>query len=625
MSIIFGIHGVEGQPLGEQLLRQLGGATESYAHNGTTVLLRDWVGMGFQPQYTHERSNLEVQPAIVPEGDMLTFDGRLDNYEDLQRMLGIKNSKTADSFIALAAFEHWGEECFARFLGDWALALWSPRDRSLYLARDHAGTRTLYFERRKEYVLWSTYLETFFTDSRDFDLDQEYAVCYLAGRPLRDRTPYRTIRCIPPAHYLKIQEDRMVRCAHWTWTLKDRIHYRSDNEYEAHFIDVFGRAVARRTGPGEPTVVELSGGMDSTSIVCMSDALRRSCRSDVSSPLLDTISFYDDSEPGWNEKPYFLLVEERRGQSGIHIDTSLTSPTYEPLACGTPPLLPGTNKDSLARERHLESRLGGQYLSIVSGIGGDELLGGVPSPLPELADLMVGCRLPQLFSRALEWCLADRSPLLAMLSKTAGFLMRIYRHDGISTENIPDWIPPAARPLCRHWGFPHVEEGERFGLSPSTIENALTWWFLLESLPHLTPAQLVRREYRYPYLDKDLVEFLFRVPRAKLLGPGRRRAMMRSALRDIVPIEILERRRKAYVVRKPLISLQAGREKIRALFMKPLLAEHGLVVPSILQRAAHSVCEGREPQLWTSVMRCISFELWLQARSTSSPKAKLIV
>jgi asparagine synthetase B (glutamine-hydrolysing) len=56
---------------------------------------------------------------------------------------------------------------------------------------------------------------------------------------------------------------------------------------------------------------------------------------------------------------------------------------------------------------------------------------------------------------------------------------------------------------------------------------------------------------RYPFLDKDLVNYLFSIPREQILRPGRRRSLMRRALANIVPHEVLERRRKAYQLRAP--------------------------------------------------------------------------
>jgi asparagine synthase (glutamine-hydrolysing) len=103
----------------------------------------------------------------------------------------------------------------------------------------------------------------------------------------------------------------------------------------------------------------------------------------------------------------------------------------------------------------------------------------------------------------------------------------------------------------------------RFGLRPSAVCNGQGWWITLETLPHLSPPLLSRHEYRYPYLDRDLVDFLFRVPREQLLRPGRRRSLMRRALKDIVPVEILERRRKAFVARGTIAGCKQARIKSR--------------------------------------------------------------
>ena len=85
---------------------------------------------------------------------------------------------------------------------------------------------------------------------------------------------------------------------------------------------------------------------------------------------------------------------------------------------------------------------------------------------------------------------------------------------------------------------------------------------MLGAIAQTPPPSIIRREYRYPYLDWDLVEFLLCVPREQLVRPGRRRYMMRNALKGIVPAEVLERRRKAFITRSPLLALQSARERI---------------------------------------------------------------
>jgi asparagine synthase (glutamine-hydrolysing) len=614
MSIIFGVHNHDGRPVDRRELDRLAHSTALYALDDTFLQVEKDVGMGFQPYRTHQRSNLELQPTISLRGDILVFDGRLDNYRELINQLDMSNPETSDSLVVLGAFQRWGDNCFTRFIGDWALALWSHLDRSLYLARDHAGTRTLYFEQTKNRVLWSTYLETFFADSKPRELNREYAACYLTGRPLLDLTPYRNVQAVPPAHCLRISSDGVTRHRHWQWLIQNRIRYGSASAYDDHFVELFARSVARRTGLGVPILAELSGGMDSSSIVCMSDTLRSSHTCCSAGRLIDTMSLYDDFEPAWDEKPYFSIVERHRGKAGIHIDVSRCVKSYEPLALSRGfPLLPGLDSGTLTFQEEMDGQLGYEHRVLLSGIGGDELLGGVPSGMPELADLLVAGKLASFLGRAIAWCLVDRSPLFAMLSGTAKFALRLYQLPS-STEIFPDWIPAQVAQIAADAGFPNPQRMQRIGMSPSTIDNGLTWWMILASQPHLFPSYSIRREYRYPYLDRELVEFLFQVPRNVLLNPGRRRAMMRSALKNIVPPEVLERKRKAYVIRRHLSSLAGQHEKIQGLLSKPRLADYGLIAPARIRSALRTVASGRQVQLWPSIVRSISFELWLRSR-----------
>jgi asparagine synthase (glutamine-hydrolysing) len=199
---------------------------------------------------------------------VLCFDGRLDNYKELSGDLGLHDPEVlSDSQIVLAAFVQWGEACFSRFVGDWALALWSEKDQSLYLARDHAGTRTLYLRHERGEAVWATYLDTFHTRSVRFQLSHDYAACYLAGGFVRDLTPYEGIHSVPPAQYLRLREGVLSRHRHWSPTIGAAIRLKTDAEYETRFLTLFEQSVARRTGPGAPILAQLSGGMDSTAIV----------------------------------------------------------------------------------------------------------------------------------------------------------------------------------------------------------------------------------------------------------------------------------------------------------------------------------------------------------------------
>jgi asparagine synthase (glutamine-hydrolysing) len=625
MSIIFGVRTAEGHSHEKHFLTNLALATHRFAVDGTFVQPNGRVGMGFQPYHTHERSNLEAQPVTDRHGNMLTFDGRLDNHAELRTLLDIQDREAPDSLIALAAFEHWEDACFSRFIGDWALALWSSADQSLYLARDHAGTRTLYYELVNGNLLWSTYLETFFAGGQSHDLDQAYAVRYLAGQPLHDLTPYKGIISVSPAHYLKVQGDNeLTLTSHWNWLVKDRIRYQKDADYEEHFLSLFKESIERRSGPGAPILAQLSGGMDSSSIVCISDRIRRSGGASPDE-LIDTLSYFDNTEPSWNERPYFSLIEEQRGKTGIHIDTSEhCARFFLSDTCPHTYLLPGPDSASEEAEKYLYSRLGqGYYRVVLSGIGGDELLGGVPSPLPELCDYLAGARYVRLLRSTFEWALVNRTSLLHVLSHTARETVNVYCRSMGKVPNIPQWIQPRYRIACEHVRIRHATRKSRIGLLPSSVSNALSWWSIMETLPHLVPHAIARLEFRYPFLDRDLVDFLLCVPRRQLVIPGKRRRLMRAALKGIVPPAILDRPRKAHIGRKPLASLRSNRLEIEELIRHSMMVAAGLIDRSIFEDSLRQVIESPNAAEWPNVMRAIKFEWWLQSNRAATNLASL--
>jgi asparagine synthase (glutamine-hydrolysing) len=617
MSILFGVRAADGESVAEEQLQRLAQATGRYATDGTFVLVRANVGMGFQPCYTHERSKLDAQPAVAARGNMLSFDGRLDNHEELRVELEMPHKSMPDSEIILAAFERWGESCFSRLVGDWALALWSNSDRVLYLARDHAGTRTLYYELAQGRVRWSTHLETFFVDSSGRDIDEVYAASYLAGLSIGELTPYEHVRAVPPAHFIRIEGQSISRKQHWScWRARDEIRYRSDDDYEEHFFSLFKGAIRRRTGNGVPVVAQLSGGMDSSSIVCVSDVLQReaSSSSDDLDQLIDTVSYYDDSEPGWDERPFFTAVEAVRGKPGMHFETSFANRTFSPLPGSVGRYMwPGSDSSSFAQEEALAHLLKGKGIrAVLSGLGGDELLGGVPTGTPELADLLVQGKFGVLCAQAFRWCLPTRTPLFYEIIDTGKSTWTAYSGSRQRRNIAPAWVSSQLKKSLRSRQPDSASISDRLRHPPSQIFAGEAWESILGSLPHLQPGILCRYEFRYPYLDRDLVDFLLAIPRTQLVRPGRRRFMMRNAMKGIVPDAVLERKRKASVQRSPLIAFLLHHQTLNELFSSPLVAEMDFVDLPLVHAALERVWSSNTTAEWPSLLRLINLEIWLR-------------
>jgi asparagine synthase (glutamine-hydrolysing) len=276
-------------------------------------------------------------------------------------------------------------------------------------------------------------------------------------------------------------------------------------------------------------------------------------------------------------------------------------------------LIPGADSFSIEQERRFHDAVWRKgYRSILSGIGGDEVLGGIPDPLPELADYLISGNVRRLLSQSIAWSLVDRSPLLATLLRTASYAACLYLGPKPKNRDVPPWILPSLRRRSEEMEANHPILRTRIGIAPHALDNSLAWWSVLETLPHLFPQLLVRPEYRYPFLDKDLVNYLFSIPREQILRPGRRRSLMRRALANIVPHEVLERRRKAYQLRAPLYALQQAHDVLEKLLATPIVADAGLVDGKALRLSLRRTVEG-DPAWWQAMLRTIAFELWLRS------------
>ena len=179
-----------------------------------------------------------------------------------------------------------------------------------------------------------------------------------------------------------------------------------------------GNQCDRRLRSDSPILAELSGGLDSSSIVCMADDIIANEREQI--PRLDTISYYDKTEPSGDDWIYFQKIEEKRGRVGIHIDGSKLASSPASLQCSEFCPMPGALGvgQKLGDERADAVRSGG-YRAVLSGIGGDEFMGGIPDPRAQLADLIVQFKLFSLARQLTAWSLVKRQPWLQLLWQSA--------------------------------------------------------------------------------------------------------------------------------------------------------------------------------------------------------------
>jgi len=615
MSIQFGRWNLDGKPVEQDYLEQVQPLLLPYGPDDRASYSNGPMGMLYFAFHTTRESRYEKQPHVMQSGAIVTWDGRLDNRAELIRQLGnIVTSESTDVAIVAAAYERWRHACFANLIGDWALAIWDPHSQSLTLAKDPIGVRQLYYSFDDDQVTWSTILDPLVLFAgRRFALCEEYIAGWFSYFPAAHLTPYVGIHSVPPSSSVVLQFGKHTVTKYWDFDPSKQIHYSTDGEYEEHFRVVFGEAVGRCLRSDSAILGELSGGMDSSSIVCMADQLIACGKTEQ--VRLETVSYYDDSEPNWNERPYFTKVEERRGRKGHHIDISKREGFTLQAATDRFFAIPGSEysapKEIKALTEYLAS--GGNRV-LLSGVGGDEVMGGVPSPILEFEDLLATGQFSALAHQLKIWALNKRVPWHHLLFEAIRHFLPSFPSPLRKTEGFGMWLDAGVIKRNRAASQPFERRVRLFGSLPSFQGNLATLCSLQKQLARESLQSCPLTEKRYPYLDRSLLEFMYAVPRHQLVRPGQRRSLMRRALKDIVPAEILERKRKAYVVRGPLTALQAAGDQVKALLDDPLVVKYGYIDPLHLSESMERIINGSEVKEWVLLMKTVVFELWLKSQ-----------
>jgi asparagine synthase (glutamine-hydrolysing) len=612
MSVQFGRWNFDGRPVDQGYLDKVKAAIapqgpdggDEYSQNGVSILYRAF--------HTTTESRREVQPHVPPAGSVLTFDGRLDNREELARRFAqTVDEDVTDLAIIRAAYQWRGTDSFSLLVGDWALAIWDPSDRSLVLAKDPIGVRPLYYSLANDQVTWSSLLEPLveLAEAR-IALEEEYLAGWLSFFPATHLTPYTGISSVPPSSFVQIRPGRKTTTRYWDFQPREKIRCASDQEYEEQFRAVFRESVRRRLRSNAPVLAELSGGMDSSSIVCMADGILACGPSD--GPTLETVSYYDNSEPAWDERAYFTLVEEQRGRVGYHLDLGSiragefrTRSNHFHATPGSDGWMAQITKEVQARMHSHGNR------TILSGIGGDEFTGGVPTGAPELADLLVQGQFGRLAHQLKAWALAKRSPWFHLLWEALHpfappALVGVRKPIRPARWLEPRFVKHHAETLS---GYPH--RLKIFGPMPSFQENISTLDAMRRQISCALSSSEPLCEKRYPYLDRDFLEFIFSTPREQLTRPGERRSLMRRALRGIVPDALLNRKRKAFVARSPRVWISNQWESLVGMSRDMISASLGMVDSRAFSEALEEARRGKNVAM-IPLLRTLALESWLR-------------
>jgi len=309
-------------------VRTLGGAqsapefvnpmVSTLAHRGPDdagVFFEGDVGLGFKRLAILDLSDTGHQPMPSADGTaVLVFNGEIFNYVELReelRALGHSFRSTGDAEVLLHAYLQWGEDCLPRFNGEWAFVIYDRRTGSLFGARDRFGIKPLYHARVAGALVWASEIKAVLA-LREFrrSINWRAAGPYLNSGTLDHLTDtfFAGVQVVPAA--TAFQVDREGRQRTWRyWSLPAPGAAEGTDPPES-FAELFEDAVRIRLRSDVPLGICLSGGLDSTAVICAMDRVRRANGGGSNGQHVTAFTYH---HPDFDERRYVDATVNRTG------------------------------------------------------------------------------------------------------------------------------------------------------------------------------------------------------------------------------------------------------------------------------------------------------------------------
>jgi asparagine synthase (glutamine-hydrolysing) len=482
-----------------------------------------------------------AQPmANEDESVWVTFNGEIYNFQELRRELeghGHRFRSHSDTEVLVHGYEQWGERLADRVDGMFAFGVWDRRAHRLFMARDRAGKKPLFYAQHDGRFLFASEIKALFAAGLPLELNPGGVVGYLAyGFAPPPATLYRHVEQLPPATSLTLEPGRPPRMRrYWQADFQARRPFPSEAEASSTIRGLLSEAVRKRLVADVPVGAFLSGGLDSTIVVGLMARLGHKVR---------TFSIGFEGDARYDETHYARLAAQAFATE--HTEFRVRPSDFELVER----LIwhhDGPFGDSSAIPTYVVSRLTREHVTVaLNGDGGDELFAGylrllaasaterIPAPVRSLAGRLaplipggLPSRSPLARARrllqALPLSLADR------MGRWTGFFA--FTLDELLQADVAHHAQDA---LAFHRRF-FAEPGGR-----SPLAQALNFNFgsylpddLLVKMDRTSMAHAL--ETRSPFLDTTLIEYVSGLPDHYKARGRTTKYILRRAFADLMP------------------------------------------------------------------------------------------
>lgn len=601
-----------GAPVSQRLLGEMSVKMSERGPDGGRELIADFIGISYRAFHTTRESRFEIQPLLSRYGHILAWNGVLHNRTELIGRLGrnVRNDgpEVNDALIVMTAYLEWGCNCFSSLIGDFSLALWDPLEKMLFLARDIAGVRPLFYHANRCRLIFSTEIVTLLDSTEaELEIEDEYVAGYLSISSDPSFTPYKGIMAVRPACVLTVSLDgQLSEKRFWGLDAHKRIHYKTNREYDEHFLSIFAEAIRERLRSDCLVLAELSGGLDSSSIVCMADRLIAD--GSVSIPGFETLSFLFDESATCDERKFIRAVEQSRHRAGHYLKDSdypisLIINDHSRIFTHPECCIQGH------RQGLTKLLLDTGARTVLSGKGGDEVMGGATHYQFVLADYIVHCRPLQLHRQLQMWSQILKQPYIRLLlmASVQGILPRQR-----GRLEVPTWYN---KQFVKRMNMDERMLGpaDIFGFRmPSDQDQAMGFLSAVMTVAAESQRNTAPVDYTYPYLHRPLVEFMQAIPSDQKVLPELSRPLMRRAMQGILTATIVKRKGKGIGNESFYRSLVRQWPQVQSMFQHPSSGLCKYIDPEEILIALNRARHGLEQRIG-DVMKVIMLESWIRS------------
>jgi asparagine synthase (glutamine-hydrolysing) len=584
---------------------------EIHAPNVQAINERVGQGVDVGPQFSIGMRRLAIidvatgdQPLYSDDKNLaLVFNGEIYNHEELRGELEATGRRFvthhSDTEVILRGYEEWGPAVVDHLVGMFAFAITDREKAELFLARDRLGIKPLYYVDGPGGFSFASELKALFQDARvSRQPNLEVLRRFLLFRVHDDGedTFFDGVKRLLPGHTMLVRPDGIGKIERY-WNPAVNTEFasnRSDDSYAQEFAARYDRVVARHLISDVPVGVPLSGGLDSTGVVATMARLMQHGTDLHTEGLYSFSALY----PGQtiDESAFIHQVEREVGTIPHYaypqLDEFWNEITEwvwyqeEPTIASAP------------YAYYCVYRLASEYVKVmVSGNGGDELLAGY---------------IPY-FRAYLTSALDQHHYLAGGRELVKGWdLYRKYFAE-VARSRMPGGTPPvSARDLLR--AGPEVTRANFE--AHRNLNERLASDVLQYSTPNLLRyedknSMAFSIEARVPFLDHELVEFIFSLPIDQKIKGGWNRAVYRNAMKGRMPEKSRIRRSKIGFTNPDITWMKAKAPEIRAIFGSPELASRDLFDPRALVAGWDDYLGGR-PGDGLIFWRALVTELWMR-------------